>query len=68
MKDLDHRSKYYIADRAGGISNKQIVLMANLIVRRQEKRPYDENWNIVMEWLRKRRAEQSVEQTVEVGE
>ena len=30
-EDLDHRSPYYISDRDGGISNKQIVLMANLI-------------------------------------
>ena len=35
-EDLDHRSKHYISDRDGGISNKQIVLMANLIVGRQE--------------------------------
>jgi hypothetical protein len=55
---LDHRSPHYISDRDGGISNKQVVLMANLIVGRQEKRPYDQNWKIVMDWLLDRRAEQ----------
>ena len=57
-EDLDHRSKHYICDRDGEISNKQIVLMANLIVGRQEKRPYDQNWTIVRDWLLDRRAEQ----------
>jgi hypothetical protein len=57
-EDLDHRSKHYISDRDGGISNKQLVLMANLIVGRQEKRPYDQNWKIVVDWLRDRRAKQ----------
>jgi hypothetical protein len=55
-EDLDHRSPHYISDRAGGISNKQVVLMANLIVGRQEKRSYDQNWKIVMVWMRNRGA------------
>ena len=56
---LDHRSPHYISDRDGGISNKQIVLMANLIEGRQEKRPYDQNWTIVTNWLRSRQAQQT---------
>jgi hypothetical protein len=56
---LDHRSPHYISDRDGGISNKQIVLMANLIVGRQEKRSYDENWTIVTNWLHSRQAQQT---------
>jgi hypothetical protein len=55
-EDLDHRSKHYISDHDGGISNKQIVLMANLIVGQQEKRPYDQNWKIVTDWLRERQS------------
>jgi hypothetical protein len=54
-EDLDHRSEHYISDRDGGISNKQIVLMANLIVGQQEKRRYDQNWKIVTDWLRERK-------------
>jgi hypothetical protein len=56
---LDHRSSHYVSDRDGGISNKQIVLMANLIVGRQERRPYDQNWKIVEDWLRERQAKES---------
>jgi hypothetical protein len=51
-EDLDHRSPHYISDRAGGISNKQIALMGNLIVGRQEQRPYDQNWKIVMDFMK----------------
>jgi hypothetical protein len=53
---LDHRSDFYINARDGGISNKQAVIMANAIVGRQERRSFDENWKIVMDWLRARRA------------
>ena len=57
-EDLDHRSPHYISDANGGISNKQVVLLANLIVGRQEKRPYDQNFKIAMDWLRDRQAKQ----------
>jgi hypothetical protein len=53
---LDHRSPYYIRDRDGGIGTKGIIFMANAIVGRQEHRHYDENWTIVMEWLREQQA------------
>jgi cell pole-organizing protein PopZ len=59
---LDHRSPNYISDRDGGISNKQIVLMANLIVGRKEQRSFDDNWKIVTDFLverRKQRDEQA---------
>jgi hypothetical protein len=51
-EDLDHRSPQYISDAKGGISNKQIVLMANLITKRQEPRPFDNNWAIVTEFMK----------------
>jgi hypothetical protein len=49
---LDHRSPFYIRDSDGGISNKGIILMANAITGKQERRDYDQNWQIVMDWLR----------------
>jgi hypothetical protein len=55
---LDARSPYYIPDRDGGIGTKGIIFMANAIVGRQERRDYEENWTIVMDWLRERQASQ----------
>lgn len=54
---LDHRSPQYIPDRDGGISNKQVTIMAGLISGRQE-RPFDESWTIVTNWLREQHMEQ----------
>jgi hypothetical protein len=54
---LDPRSKRYIKVRDGGISNKQIIIMANLIEDRQEQRPFDRNWEIVTNWLRQQGGE-----------
>jgi len=53
---LDARSLHYIRDRDGGIGVKGIISMANAIVGRQEHRDYDENWTIVMRWLREQQA------------
>jgi hypothetical protein len=53
---LDARSPYYIRDRDGGIGTKGIIFMANAIVGRQERRDYEENWTIVMNWLREQQA------------
>jgi hypothetical protein len=53
---LDPRSLYYIRDRDGGIGTKGIIFMANAIVGRQERRDYEENWTIVMNWLREQQA------------
>jgi hypothetical protein len=57
-EDLDHRSPNYISVAKGGISNKQITIMACMIAGRTP-RSFDESWNIVTEFLRKHRAEQS---------
>jgi hypothetical protein len=51
---LDGNSEHYIRDADGGIGNKQIVLFANLIVGRQEDRPFDENWRIVTDYMQER--------------
>jgi hypothetical protein len=56
---LDARSPYYIRDRDGGIGTKGIIFMANAIVGLQERRDYEENWTIVMNWLRERQARES---------
>jgi hypothetical protein len=55
---LDHRSPNYMPDRDGGISNKQIAIMASEITGRRERRSFEENWDIVTGWLRERRIEQ----------
>jgi hypothetical protein len=55
---LDHRSPNYLSVAKGGISNKQITIMACMIAG-QARRSFDESWNIVTEFLRKHRAEQS---------
>jgi len=60
--DLDHRSPRYVSDRDGGISNKQIPPMANLIVGQQERRSFDDNWKIVTDFLAERRAQHGAEQ------
>ena len=51
---LDHKSKRYINNNDGGISNKQIQIMANLIEGRQQQRRFDDNWSIVTNWLAQR--------------
>jgi hypothetical protein len=56
---LDSRSPHYIRDRDGGIGVKGIIFMANAIVGRQEHRDYEENWAIVMNWLRQRQTRES---------
>jgi hypothetical protein len=48
---LDHRSSNYLPVRDGGISNKQITIMAGLISGRQEPRSFDESWAIATNWL-----------------
>jgi len=55
---LDHRSPNYISVAKGGISNKQITIMACMIAGRAP-RSFDESWNIVTDFLDKRRAEKS---------
>ena len=57
-EDLDHRSPNYISVAKGGISNKQITIMACMIAGRAP-RSFDESWNIVTDFLDKRRAEKS---------
>jgi hypothetical protein len=49
-KLLDHRSLHYIKTRNGGISNKQVIIMACEITKQRERRPFDDNWQIVMNW------------------
>lgn len=51
---LDHKSKRYINNNDGGISNKQIQIMANLIEGCQQQRRFDDNWKIVTNWLAQR--------------
>jgi predicted DNA-binding transcriptional regulator AlpA len=54
---LDHRSQHYISDAAGGISNKQVSIMAGEITGSRSRREFDANWKIVTDWLRERQAE-----------
>jgi hypothetical protein len=56
---LDHRSSNYIRHRDGGIGTKGIIFMANAIVGRREHRDYNENWTIVIDWLREQQASRS---------
>jgi hypothetical protein len=55
---LDHRSQHYIPDAAGGISNKQVAIMAAEITGSRSRRNFDANWKIVTDWLHERQAEQ----------
>ena len=52
----------YISDRDGGMSNKQIALMANAITGQQQRRSYDDNWAIVMGWMDDRANQQEHQQ------
>lgn len=54
---LDHRSPHYIRVRDGGISNKQITIMAGEITGQREPRSFDDNWNIVIGWLSEQEAQ-----------
>ena len=47
---LDHRSPHFIKVPQGGISNKQVVIMAGMITGQRQRRSFDDNWNIVMGW------------------
>lgn len=49
---LDPKYPYYIADRDGGLANKQITLMANEIIGNNDERSFDESWEIVAEDMR----------------
>jgi hypothetical protein len=55
---LDHRSPNYVPVGKGGISNKQVTIMAGLITGRQEPRSFDETWAIVTNWLLEQHAKQ----------
>jgi hypothetical protein len=55
---LDHRSEFYIPASDGGISNKQVAIMACEITGSRARRSFDENWKIVLDWLRARKAEE----------
>jgi hypothetical protein len=48
---LDHRSPHYVRVSSGGISNKQVTIMANTIAGVKQRRSFDQNWNIVMKFL-----------------
>jgi hypothetical protein len=54
---LDHRSNFYIHDCDGGISNKQVAIMACEITGSRSRRAFDENWKIVTDYLRERQVE-----------
>jgi hypothetical protein len=49
---LDHRYPHFITNADGGLSNKQIVLMANEIAGNNDERSFDESWAIVTEDMR----------------
>ena len=66
-KWLDHRSRHYVPVGEGGLSNKQITIMAGLITGRQERRSFDEAWRIVTDWLHEQQVEQPPEQAAEQG-
>lgn len=53
---LDHRSPFYIPVEEGGISNKQVAIMARQITGSASRRPFAENWKIVTDWLHERGA------------
>jgi hypothetical protein len=59
-QDLDHRSPNYIRAAKGGVSNKQIAIMACMI-EGQEPRSFDESWKIVMHYMDERRARRTAE-------
>ncbi|MCK1354649.1 hypothetical protein IVB56_27270 [Bradyrhizobium sp. CW7] len=48
---LDHASRYYIPVRDGGISNKQLVFLANFIADNAEERSTEAAWKIVSDYL-----------------
>jgi hypothetical protein len=58
---LDPHSPHYVSDARGGISNKQVILMAHLIVKQEEQRSFDDNWKIVTDYMnaRKKRVPQA---------
>ena len=60
---LDHKSPHYINARDGGVSNKQITIIANDIVEqrggRREPRSFDENWKIVMDRANEQQPEEA---------
>jgi hypothetical protein len=59
---LDHRSKpFYIPVRNGGISNKQVTIMAGEITGRRERRTFEESWKIVTDWLHQGRTQRSTQ-------
>jgi hypothetical protein len=55
---LDHRSRNYVRVSNGGISNKQVAIMAGEITGRRERRTFEENWKVVTDWLHQRRMEE----------
>jgi hypothetical protein len=46
---LDPRSDHYVHDRDGGIANKQVLIMANMIAGRQA-RSFDDAWKIAADF------------------
>jgi len=59
-EDLDHRSPNYISVAKGGISNKQIAIMACMIAGRTP-RSFDESWNIVTDYVNARQGKKAGE-------
>ena len=55
---LDHRSPHFIKVRNGGISNKQVVIMAGEITGQRQQRSFDDVWNIVTGWLSEQQPEE----------
>jgi hypothetical protein len=54
--------KYFIAVEDGGIANKQVKFLANMIVGNTDERPFEESWKIVQDYRAKRRNEAADEQ------
>jgi hypothetical protein len=50
---LDPHFRFYIPVKDGGISNKQVVLLAGMIVGNNDERSFEENWKIVSGELEK---------------
>jgi hypothetical protein len=48
---LDPKATYYIPVKDGGIANKQVSMMVNMITGHRKHRRFDLNWRIVTDWL-----------------
>ena len=58
---LDHQSDHYIRVQDGGISNKQVIIASCEISGRQERRPFDEHFEVVWTRYREWKARQQSE-------